>query len=101
MFFGAGNERINKGYGETMLQFRQFSASTSATPAPRPAADQNLAIAGTLHDLNNLLLIMATNAALAIHHLPVEHPGHKHMWQVDEVISQAALLAQQMRDALP
>jgi len=66
-----------------------------------PTTNQHLAVAGALHDLNNVLLIMAANTSLAARHLPVEHPVHRHMWQAGVAVSQAALLAQQMRDALP
>ena len=85
-----------------MAQFAWLSPSGTATskPGQAPTTSQHLAAAGALHDLNNLLLIMATNASLAAHHLPVEHPVYSHIWAAGEAVSQAAWLAQQLRNAL-
>jgi hypothetical protein len=70
------------------------------SPPVQPSAEEsNLALRGALHDLNNLLLIIATNTSLALNQLPADSAARKHMKQAGEAANQAALLSQQLHAA--
>jgi hypothetical protein len=85
-----------------MLPSTLLSHATPSAPAlvQPPASECSLAVRGALHDLNNLLLIMATYTSLAVNQLPVDSPAYGLVRQAEETVSQAALLAHELRDAL-
>ncbi|MCX6048374.1 MAG: hypothetical protein NT075_25000 [Chloroflexi bacterium] len=73
----------------------------TVTPAMSPPAAVNpLALQSALHDMNNLLLIMSTYTALAVDKLSVDSSAYRDMRQAKEAVSQAALLAHEIRIAL-
>ena len=85
-----------------MLQSTLLSQATPSAPAlvQPPASEHTLAVWGSLHDLNNLLLIMATYTSLAVNQLPVDSPAYGPVRQAEEAVSQAALLSHELRNAL-
>jgi hypothetical protein len=85
-----------------MLPATLLSHTTPDAPAlVQPSASEcTLAVRGALHDLNNLLLIMATYTSLAAKQLPVDSPAYGPVRQAEEAVSQAAQLAHELRNAL-
>ena len=85
-----------------MVQFTPLSSSIPPVPLLVNPSDEeaDAVVQGALHDLNNLLLIIATYSSLAINKLAVDSPVRTHMKQAGETASQAALLSQQIQNAL-
>jgi len=85
-----------------MLQSMLLSQATPSAPAlVQPSASTcTLEVRGALHDLNNLLLIMATYTSLAINQLPVDSPAYGPVKQAEEAVSQAAQLSYELQTAL-
>ncbi len=85
-----------------MAQFTPPSSSIPPVPAlvHPPDEEANAVIQGALHDLNNLLLIIATYSSLAFNKMAIDSPIRTHIKQAGEAASQAALLSQQIQNAL-
>ena len=85
-----------------MLPSTLVSHATSSTPTlvQPPAAACSLAVRGALHDLNNLLLMMATYTSLAVEQLPVDSSAYTPVKQTEAAVDQAARLAHELQNAV-
>jgi signal transduction histidine kinase len=74
----------------TLPASRSSQGSISSAPVP----DRSLAVA--VHDLNNLLAVVAANTSLLAESLPADHEDHELVGEIEAAVERASLVTKQL-----